>query len=81
MSRYYFDIKDGQDFPDAEGSEWPDLNAARVEAVRYAAEVIKEMPERFWHCETWLMSVSDQHRQPLFTLKFIAETSPLPKAA
>lgn len=73
MSRYFFDIKDGQDFPDLQGSEWPDLTAARVEAVRFAAEILKEMPDRFWNCEEWLMTVSDQHRKPLFTLKFLAE--------
>lgn len=73
MPRYYFDIKDGQDFPDLQGSEWPDLAASRVEAVRYSAEVLKEMPERFWNCEEWTMTVSDQDRKPLFTLKFLAE--------
>jgi len=73
MSRYFFEIKDGQDFADLQGSEWPDLAAARVEAVRFAAEVLKEMPERFWNCEEWMMTVSDHKREPLFTLKFLAE--------
>ena len=73
MQRYFFDIKDGTDLPDHHGSEWVDLNAARVEAVRYAAEVLKEMPDRFWNCEEWTMAVSDRNRKPLFTLKFLAE--------
>ena len=73
MSRHFFDIKDGQDFRDLQGSEWPDLAAARIEAVRFAAKVLKEMPERFWNCEEWTMTVSDQHRKPPFTLKFLAE--------
>lgn len=75
MPRYFFDIKDGQDFPDLQGSEWKDLAEARIEAVRYAAEVLREMPERFWNAELWTMSVSDQNRQPLFTLKFFAEST------
>lgn len=74
MSRYFFDIKDGQDFPDLSGSDWPDLAAARVEAVRFSAEVLKEMPERFWHCEEWTMLVSNHDRKLLFTLKFRAES-------
>jgi hypothetical protein len=41
--------------------------------VRFASEVLKEMPERFWNCEEWTMTVSDHHREPLFTLKFLAE--------
>jgi hypothetical protein len=43
MGRYFFDIRDGRDFPDEKGSEWPDLAAVRIEAVRYSAEVLKEM--------------------------------------
>ena len=75
MPRYFFDIKDGHDFPDLQGSEWKDLAEARVEAVRYAAEVLKEMPERFWNAEEWTMSVSDHNRALLFTLKFFAEST------
>jgi hypothetical protein len=73
MPRYFFDIQDGQNFPDYQGSEFADLAAARVEAVRYSAEVLKEMPERFWNSEEWLMTVSDANRVTLFTLKFLAE--------
>lgn len=73
MPRYFFDIKDGQEFLDEDGSEWPDLEAARIEAVRYSAEVLKEMPERFWNCEEWRMTVSDASRKKLFVLKFQAE--------
>ena len=75
MPRYFFDIKDGQDFPDLQGSEWKDLAEARIEAVRYAAEVLREMPERFWNAELWTLSVSDQNRKLLFTLKFLAEST------
>lgn len=73
MPRYYFDIADGEAFPDRQGVDLPDLAAARVEAVRFAAEVLKEMPERFWHCELWTMTISDTYRRPVFTLKFLAE--------
>lgn len=75
MPKYYFDIKDGTDFHDRHGSDWPDLAAARIEAVRYSAEVLKEMPDRFWNSEQWTMTVSDAAREPLFTLKFLAEKS------
>lgn len=72
---FFFDIADGEDLPDLDGSEWPDLAAARMEAVRYSAEVLKEMPERFWNCEAWKMTVSDADRVTLFTLKFLAESA------
>lgn len=76
MPRYYFDIVDGTDFPDPNGSEHADLAGARIEAVRYSAEVLKEMPERFWNNEAWTMTVSDAARTALFTLKFLAEEIP-----
>lgn len=75
MPRYFFDIKDGQDFPDLQGSEFADLRAARLEAVRYSGEILREMPERFWNCEEWTMNVSDARRQPLFSLKFLAQNT------
>ena len=76
MPRYFFDIVDGKDFIDHLGSDWPDLTAARLEAVRYSAEVLKEMPDRFWGCEEWTMTVSDHYRRPLFRLTFRAEALP-----
>ena len=73
MPRYFFDIKDGENLPDHTGSVWPDLAAARIEAVRYSAEVLKEMPDRFWNSEEWTMTVKDEAGIPLFALKFMAE--------
>lgn len=75
MERYFFDIKDGHDLVDELGSEWAGLAAVRIEAVRYAAEVLKEMPERFWNAEEWTMCVSDRNRKPIFTLKFLAQAA------
>jgi len=74
MPRYFFDIKDGEDLTDVEGSIHADLASARVESIRYSGEVLREMPERFWNAETWIMTVSDQHRVPLFTLSFLAQS-------
>jgi hypothetical protein len=73
MPLYFFDVKDGQSFPDREGSSWPDLQAVRIEAIRLSAEILREMPERFWAAEEWTMTVSDHAHTPLFTLKFVAE--------
>jgi hypothetical protein len=40
MSRYYFDIRDGEELiPDEEGMELPDLDAAFREAARSLAEI------------------------------------------
>lgn len=71
MPRYFFDVKDGRDFPDVEGSIYADLSAARIEAVRYSGEILKDMPDRFWDFEEWTMTVSDDNRIPLFQLRFM----------
>ena len=73
MARYFFVISDGSDFRDLEGSEWPDLSAARIEAVRYSAEILREMPERVLESRTWKMTVSNHNRDHLFTLRFTVE--------
>ena len=76
MPLYFFDIIDGEDLPDEHGSEHANLGAARVEAIRYSGEVLREMPERFWNAEEWTMTVSDATRTPLFILKFLADAVP-----
>lgn len=70
--RYFFDIVDGDDLPDRSGSGHADLAAARLEAIRYSGEVLREMPDRFWNAEEWKITVSDEHRSPRFTLKVLA---------
>ena len=74
MPRYYFDIVDGREHLDNEGTDLADLAAVRIEAVRLSAEVLTEMPERFWHSELWTMTVYDENRTKLFALKFHAES-------
>ncbi|WP_404366818.1 DUF6894 family protein [Sphingomonas sp. MMS24-J45] len=77
MPRYFFDISDGSDFRDLDGSEWPDLDAAKIEAVRYSAEILREMPERVIESRAWKMAVSDDKREHLFTLRFTVELAPV----
>jgi hypothetical protein len=47
MPRFFFDIIDtGKAFPDGEGMVFPDLGAARVEALRTLGEIAKdELPD------------------------------------
>lgn len=47
---YYFNIIEGTDeFPDPEGSELPDEQAAQIEALAIAEELEREFPGRFLH--------------------------------
>jgi hypothetical protein len=76
MPRFYFDVSLGaglDDVRDEEGSELEGLNAARIEAVRLSAEILRSYPDRFWSVGEWSCTVSDENRLVLFTLHFYAQ--------
>jgi hypothetical protein len=77
MTRFYFDHqgKDGEIRRDEEGTELPDLAAARVEAVRVAAEWIKDHVSEFG-TELRLVTRHDDP-DPLFIVKATIEVSPM----
>jgi len=76
MSLYYFNVHDGQDFVDDQGTDFPDLAAARSSAVVLAADLLKETASTFWDGEEWSMDVSDGDGLILFTLKFTGQMAP-----
>ena len=72
VPRYFFHIRDGQDFPDTEGTELPDLKAVRTEALQASGEMLrsnKGTPE-FWSGDDWTMIVTDEASRPVLTLRF-----------
>lgn len=75
MPRYYFHIKDGEDIPDTEGTELPNDEAARTEAVAASAEAIAGLGERFWNGSEWQMNVVDEGGREVVTLAFHGQMS------
>ncbi len=59
MPRYFFHRTDGDFDPDREGTELPDLDAARLEAIKYAAETVKDSPDQVWSSTPFRIEVSD----------------------
>ena len=76
MPRYFFHVHDGTSVRDLEGTELPDINAAKRDAVRLAAGVLNDNPEQFWNGEDWSIDVCDAHGLLLFTLNFTAAMAP-----
>ena len=76
MPRYYFDVEDGKSFPDREGNELPDLDAARIEAVRLLGGMLRDEAETFWRGDDWRMSVTGPDKVVLFTIGFVARMAP-----
>jgi hypothetical protein len=75
MPIYHFNMQDGRAYPDTLGAECANLPAARIEAVRRMADLLKEDAARFWTGDEWTMSVTDHTGLVLFTLVFMAMNS------
>jgi hypothetical protein len=74
MPHYFFHVDNGEFVPDESGTELPDLDAARREAVRAAGEMIDDAQQTFWeHLLPWNMHVTDGQHRLLFTLEFGAK--------
>jgi hypothetical protein len=76
MPRYFFNIDDGHTTIDNEGSEHPDLQSARQEALLTSSETLRDGGgPHLWSGKPWRLWVTDQPGgvgQTFFTLRFSA---------
>ena len=72
MPRFFFHVRDGQDLPDTEGTELPNLAAVRTEALKASGEMLRDNKGRaeFWSGHDWTMNVHDEAGRPVLTLRF-----------
>jgi hypothetical protein len=69
MPRYFFNICDGTDLIDREGTELLDDEQAKSDAVNLAGRSIADVGDAFWqNGEQWSLEVTDDKRAVLFTL-------------
>jgi len=68
--RYYFHIKHDASYHDEIGNEFPDMEAAWNEAVKYAGEMIRELDGKMVAAPEWRMDVAAEGKQ-LFNFRFI----------
>lgn len=80
MPIYHFHVHDGRAWPDAEGTEFPDLVAARGEAANRIAALLQDDAETFWNGEPWRMEIANSDGLTLLTVMFLATISPLADA-
>jgi hypothetical protein len=76
MPLYHFNVEDGKAYPDLTGSEFPDLDAARTEAVRRSGTLLRDNALSFWGGHGWKLVVTDAAGMILFVLHFLAVSSP-----
>ncbi len=70
MPRYFFNVQDGQNLPDHEGTVLADPAAARVMAVFTSGEMIRAHASQFWKDADWQMHVTDEQGATVCDLRF-----------
>jgi len=60
MRRFYFHLVDGSAIPDDTGVELPSVEAAKIEAAKFAGAVLSEgIADGIWAGSPWRVVVSD----------------------
>lgn len=72
MPHYFFNRRDGVVDPDREGIELSDLVAARIEAVLFAADSIKDKNFKIWDGGKIFIDVEDSARESVFVISIEA---------
>lgn len=76
VPRFFFHVYDGVSLPDDEGTELPDWQAARTEAIATAGRIVADEGKRLKLGEDWRMEVTDDRGLLLFRLDFHITESP-----
>jgi len=77
MPRYFFNIFDGKDAPDQDGTELADMYVVQSQAIRMSGEILREMGAQFWDGTEWRLEVSNEQGTVLFVLRISAEERPV----
>ena len=76
MPRFHFHVHDGYSALDVEGTEFADWQAARLEAIRLAGDILKHDAHRIALGEDWRIEVTDGAGLILFQMTFLVVESP-----
>lgn len=77
MPRFHFNVHDGKSRTDTEGTDLPDWQTARIEAVRLAGEILREDAPRIVPGVDWRIEVTDHTGLVLFHMIFELIASPV----
>ncbi|GAA4747735.1 hypothetical protein GCM10023264_11900 [Sphingomonas daechungensis] len=66
--------------PDVEGIELATISDARIQAVKFAGEALRDRPELTWLGDEYRVEVTDEKQLILFTFVAIAVDAPAAKA-
>ena len=77
MPRFFFNLNDGCDTPDQEGTELANWEQAQREALAVAGAVISDNARLSKLCTEWSMEVTNEVGLLLFRLGFYMSASPV----
>ena len=76
MTRYFFHLEHVRLVKDQKGSDHPDLDAAKLHAVKMVADSLATEPGLFWDADVFRMTVSEADGLVLFAIEMFATVSP-----
>lgn len=68
MPRYFFNIVEDGHKVDSVGTDYPNPQIARMEAVRFVGQLLSDEPERVWKGAEMRVEATDSWGTTLFTL-------------
>lgn len=74
--RYFFNKAGSLEDPDNEGLELATISEARITAVKFAGEALREQPDVVWKGDEFRVEVTDHRGLMLFTVVVIGIDSP-----
>ena len=81
VPRYHFNVYDGVSSLDSDGTELPDWRAARIAAIRFAGEILRDDADRIDLGQDWWIEVTDHTGLVLLRMALhVAEAATLPRA-
>jgi hypothetical protein len=72
MARYFFNFLDGRNVKDAEGSEHPNLESVRNEAVEVLADILKGRILQDEDMSTLMINVTDEENLTVLVVSLLA---------
>ena len=76
MSRYFFDIEDGRSSRDDEGTNLPNLQGVRGQAVQMLGQVLRDRSASFWDDPELRLTVRDDGDLILMRLTVFGTLAP-----
>ena len=80
MPRYFFNMLAGEATSDDEGAELADIEAARIEAMCFTGQMLRDDPRSFWQHPEWQLTVTDETGLSLFSIHVLAVDAPVLQA-